>query len=98
MPQVIQQGKVVRQVDHTQPTSEEDHYMWSLFHEMEVNSVNKPLVTVTTDNSPLKILVDMGSPINLLDEETFKSLEKRPTLTKENNPVIPYAGRPMNIR
>ncbi|KAK2163866.1 hypothetical protein LSH36_73g06005 [Paralvinella palmiformis] len=39
-----------------------------------------------------------GSSINLLDEETFKSLKKRPMLTKEHNPIIPYARRPMNIR
>ena len=98
-PQFKQQGKVVRQVDHTQPTGEEDHYIWSLYqNEMEVNNVNKPLVTVTIDNSPVKILVDTGSSINLLDEETFRSLVKCPTLTKEHNPVIPYAGRPMNIR
>ena len=90
---------MVRQVDHTQPTGEEDHYIWSLYqNEMEVNNVNKPLVTVTIDNSPVKILVDTGSSINLLDEETFRSLVKCPTLTKEHNPVIPYAGRPMNIR
>jgi len=55
---------MVRQVDHTQPTNEEDHYIWSLYlNEMEVNHV--------------KILVDTGSSINLLDEETFKSLNKR---------------------
>ena len=98
-PQFQQQGKVVRQVDHTQPTGEEDHYIWSVYqNEMEVNNVNKPLVTVTIDNSPVKILVDTGSSINLLDDETFRSLVKCLTLTKEHNPVIPYAGRPMNIR
>ena len=89
---------MVRQVDHTEPTSEEDHYIWSLHqNEMEVNSVTKQLVTVSNDNSPVKILVEKGSSINLLDEETFKSIEKRPALTNDHNPVIPYAGRPMNI-
>ena len=65
---------------------------------MEVNSVNKPLVTVVINNSAVKVLIDTGSSINLLDEETFKSLKKRPMLTKEHNPIIPYARRPMNIR
>ena len=41
-----------RQVDHIQPTCEEVHYIWSLYqNDMEVNSVTKPLVTVTTENS-----------------------------------------------
>ncbi|KAK2168057.1 hypothetical protein LSH36_21g11057 [Paralvinella palmiformis] len=65
---------------------------------MEVNSVNKPLVNVMINNLAVKILVDTGSSKNLLDEETFKSLKKHPMLTNENNPVIPYAGRSMNIR
>ena len=70
--------------------------MWSLYqNEMEVNSVTKSLKTVKSGTSPVKILVDTGSCINLLDEETFKSRYKYPTLTKERNPVIPYAGRPM---
>ncbi|KAK2148727.1 hypothetical protein LSH36_486g05022 [Paralvinella palmiformis] len=50
------------------------------------------------NNSAVKVLIDTGSSINLLDEETLKSLKKRPMLTKEHNPIIPYAGRPMNIR
>ncbi|KAK2168050.1 hypothetical protein LSH36_21g10040 [Paralvinella palmiformis] len=65
---------------------------------MEVNSVNKPLVNVMINNSAVKVLVDTGSSKNLLDEETFKSLKKRQMLTKEHNPVIPNAGRSMNIR
>ncbi|KAK2139676.1 hypothetical protein LSH36_1659g00007 [Paralvinella palmiformis] len=64
----------------------------------EVNDVNKPLVTVMINNSAVKVLIDTGSSINLVDEETFKSLKKRPMLTKEHNPIITYAGRPMNIR
>ena len=66
--------------------------------QVDSRSYRVKLVTVTIDNSLVKILVDTGSSINLLDEETFRSLVKCPTLTKEHNPVIPYAGRPMNIR
>ncbi|KAK2146312.1 hypothetical protein LSH36_616g02079, partial [Paralvinella palmiformis] len=63
-----------------------------------VNSVNKPLVTVIINNLAVKVLVETGSSINLLDKETFKSLKKHPMQSKELNLVIPYAGRPMNIR
>ena len=65
---------------------------------MEVNSVNKSLVTIMINNSAVKVLIDTGSCINLLDEETFKRLRKRSMLTKEHNTIIPYTGRPMNIR
>jgi len=56
------------------------------------------MVTVTINNSTVKVLIDMASSINLPDKETFKSLKKHRMLTKKNNPVIPYAGRPMNNR
>jgi len=92
--QLKQQGNVVRKVHHTQQTSEEDHHIWSLYrNQMEVNSINKPLVTVMINNPALKVLVTTGSSINLLDEETFKSVQKHPMLTEVPNPVIP-----MNIR
>ena len=65
---------------------------------MEVNSVNKPLVTLMINNLSVKVLIDTCSSINLLDEETFKSLKKHPMLTKEHNLIITYARKPMNIR
>ena len=71
-------------------------YLWSLYQK-EVNSVNKPLVTITIDDLPVIILVDTGSSVNLQDEKTFQSLKQCPALTKEHNPVIPYAGNQMNI-
>ena len=57
--------------------------------------MNKPLVTITIDDSP--VIVDTGSSVNLIAEETFQSLKQRPAFTREHNPVIPYAGNPMNI-
>jgi len=47
---------------------------------MEVQSVNKPLVTLTIDKSLVKILIDTGSYFIPLGEETFKSLDTAPTL------------------
>ena len=45
---------------------------------MEVNSVNKPLMTVMINNSPVKVLGYTGSSKYLLGEETFNSLKETP--------------------
>ena len=82
---------LVRQMDHTQSDVGEDNVP------LVVNSVNKPLVTIIIDDSLVSVLVDTGSSINVLDEKTFQSLKQRPALTMEHNPVIRYAGNPMNI-
>ena len=83
-------------MDHTKSDEGEGLYLWSLYQK-EVNNVNKPLVTIIIDDSPVRVLVETGSSVNLLDEEAFQSLKQRPVLIKEHNPVIPYAGNPMNI-
>ena len=90
--------KIVRLVDDTQSRSEEHHHIVLLYrNQLEVNSVNRPIMTVMITNSAVKVLVYIMSSINLLDEETFKSIKKYAMLTKDHNPVIPYSGRP-NIR
>ena len=53
--------------------------------------------TLSLTSSPVKVLFDIGSSVNLLNQETIQSFKQRPSLTKEHNPVIPYAGSPMNI-
>ena len=76
-PKYKNSGKLIHQMDHKH---DEDHdlcrwslCLWSLYHN-EVNNVNKPLVTITIENSPIKFLVDKRSSVNLLDEKTFQRL------------------------
>ena len=96
-PKYNNSGKLVHQMDHTH---DEDHdlcrwslCLWSLYHN-EVNSVNKPLVTITIENSPMKFLVDKRSSVNLLDEKTFQRLKQHPKLTKKTQPCDPLCWEP----
>ena len=84
------------QMDPTQSDEGEGLYLWFLY-QTDVNNVNKPLVTITIDDSPVRVTVDTGSSFNFIDEKTFQSLKQRPSLTKEHNPVIPYSENPMYI-
>ena len=44
-------------------------YLWSMYQ----TEVNKPLVTITTDDSPVRVLVDTGLSVNLLDKKERQS-------------------------
>lgn len=50
----------------------------------------KPMLKVTIDNNPINVLIDTGSSINVLDEQTYNNMFKKPKLSKTNTVVQAY--------
>ena len=69
-------------------------YAWSIH---QVNAMRKPKVLVTIHGSEIRVLIDTGASINLIDSKTYHQLKPRPSLNKDENPVHPYAGSPLDI-
>ena len=84
----------IRQLRQDDESEDEDAYAWTIH---QVNTIRKPKVTVEIDRLTVKILIDTGASINLIDLKTFEKLTPRPILTKDENPVLPYAGPPLSI-
>ena len=82
----------IQQID--QSDSDDDPYAWSIH---QVNTMKKPKVLVTINGSQIKVLIDTGASINLIDSKTYHQLKPRPSLNKDENPVHPYAGSPLDI-
>ena len=57
-----------------------------------------PRLTVIINGSKISLLVDTGSPINILDEKTFKSLVSKPVLEKCNTRYYGFTAKePLTI-
>ncbi len=71
-----------------QSESSNDEYCYSVRRESE----KTPKSTVLINNKPVKLLVDTGASVNILDEAAYKSVGT-PKLTRRHLPkLLPYGG------
>lgn len=49
-------------------------------------------MTVKINNSKVDFLIDTGSSINILDENTFKKIGSKPKLSHSNTRVFAYGS------
>jgi uncharacterized protein YaaN involved in tellurite resistance len=58
-----------------------------------VNSIaNRPTIKVQINGHSMKILIDTGSSINVLDENTFRQMKVKPQLSKSDTKVYAYGA------
>ena len=57
---------------------------------MTTDRSKHPLFDITIDGTPLFIMADSVSIINILDERNYNKLSPRPTLERTRNKVYPY--------
>ena len=75
---------------------EQEGYVYSV-KGVAVNRVNTK-TRVKICNRSILMQVDSGCDVNLLDEETFKTLEKTVTLSKTNKKLFPYKStKPLQL-
>ena len=54
---------------------------------------DRPRVKLNVENTPITMLVDTGSPINVLDEADFNSISPKPAIQKCNTQLYGYASK-----
>ena len=52
---------------------------------------------MTFNGSQIKVEIDTGASINLIDSKTSHQIKPHPSLNKDGNPVHPYAGSPLKV-
>lgn len=56
-----------------------------------VNALSsKPVISVTVDRNKVKTLIDTGSTINVIDEDTYSRMSPKPKLSKTDSKVYAY--------
>lgn len=84
----------LRMLGDNESTDDSDEY--ELFTiEISVNNVKsdrakQPMFDVNIAGTPLTIMADSGSSINILDEQDYRKLTKQPSLEKTRVKVYPY--------
>ena len=91
--------KPVNQVEETYTcdtsSDSNDDYMFGIQEEQEnINSVKseQPSLNVRINGLNVKMLVDTGSSINVLDENTYKKFQVKPKLSKTDTKVFTYGS------
>ena len=88
-------GKIESEIAYsdTPDSSSDDDYVFGL-REATINKVQKgqPKMTVKINNSKVDFLIDTGSSINILDENTFKKIGSKPKLSHSNTRVFAYGS------
>ncbi|MCG8046748.1 MAG: aspartyl protease family protein, partial [Candidatus Thiodiazotropha endolucinida] len=71
-----------------------DDYMFGIQEQENVNSVKskQPSLNVTINGLNVRMLVDTGSSINVLDENTYKKFQVKPKLSKTDTKVFTYGS------
>ena len=91
-------AKSVKQVEETYScdtsSDSNDDYMFGIQERESVNSVKskQPRLNVKINGLNVKMLVDTGSSINVLDETTFQKFQVKPKLSKTDTKVFTYGS------
>ena len=69
-------------------------YLFGIQEKDSVNSVKskQPRLNLTINGLNVQMLVDTGSSINVLDENTYKKLQVKPKLSKTDTEVFTYGS------
>lgn len=73
--------------EESNSSDEDDCYVFC------IKSKDKPLFEIEVQESPITILVDSGSTLNILDSKTFKKIVPAPKLEKCSTKIYPYQGK-----
>ena len=83
-------SKIVHNIENSNSSSdnETDDYLFGLSN---INTVtSRPKIKINLNESPICILVDTGSSINVIDEYTYKSMKIQPKLSKSDTKAYAY--------
>ena len=71
---------------------DEDEYLYSV---KPKNTSNLPSCDVLIANTPVKVMIDSGATVNLINEATFHAINKKNTLKLEDtkHKIYPYGSR-----
>lgn len=89
----------VQQVSDSSSESDEDDYVFT------VNEIDKGTTSSTPKTTiklhigktrvPVEVIIDTGASVNLIDEATYKRMERRPTLRKTKARIHSYGANPI---
>ena len=87
----------VNQVEKTNAcdtSSDSEDYVFGMQEEENVNAVKskQPSLNVTVNGLNVRMLVDTGSSINVLDENTYQKFQVKPKLLKTDTKVFTYGS------
>ena len=87
-------SKTVHNIENSDNSSSSDEETGGyLFGLSNVNSVtSRPKIKIKVNESPICILVDTGSSINVIDECTYKSMTNQPKLSKSDTKAYAYGA------
>ena len=86
--------KTVHNIENSDNSSSSDEETGGyLFGLSKVNSVTfRPEIKIKVNESPVCILVDNGSSLNVIDECTYKSMTNQPNLSKSDTTAHTYGA------
>jgi hypothetical protein len=81
--------------DDSDSSASEDGYVY-------VMNVTKPgksvLVEVTIDNAKVKLMIDSGASVNILDEQAYYAIKPAPKLQRDKIKIYPYGSQtPLSV-
>jgi hypothetical protein len=64
----------------------------------QVNQLSKPIFEVKIGNTPIRIMADSGATVNILSEQDFNSIVRKPQISETKTKVYPYMSeKPLNL-
>ena len=85
-------SRTVHNVESSDETrdNETENYLFGL---SSLNAMtSRPKIRIHVNEHPVKILIDTGSSINVMDESTYKSMKQKPKLCKSDTKVYAYGA------
>ncbi len=65
----------------------------------KIGNKDRPIYTVNVDSTPINMLIDSGSTLNILDEISFKKLKTKPNLEDSKTKIFTYqAKEPLKLK
>ena len=81
-----------------------DHLSWKLDQMSTGKAVSPPsseyntLVTIRIQDQRLKVQVDLGAEVNVMDYATYQAIHKRPPLRNTSAKLKPYGSKPLPVK
>lgn len=69
--------------------TEDSEYLYTVSE----TKANLPHASIKVGDSNVKVMIDTGASVNIIDETTFRRLKCRPSLTKCTISIFPYGSR-----
>ena len=83
---VVEESEDDKHLEDDQNDSEDPEYVWTL------NSKKLNSFSVKINGQSVKVLIDSGASVNLLDKHTYDNLIPRPALKKVSAKIYPYGS------